>query len=889
MARSVGINQYSESVGTPGRGIDANVNPLMVPGPNIDLSGWAQGAHNLAVQKEASNQNNARAELAALEPQARLDIQQQYDRIESTWAPGQAPIAEQMGAYIKDYTANVEKNLQNPRTAELVRARASEFQTAYMLKGAEKQLGIERDVRIGQYKQAYEDNAKLGATTPEGLGLSLAKLNASVMADEQIPLVQRQELIKTNSNATAQAVAKVQAEADPRKTLAITGSLLGITTPSLQVPNGNLVDAIVQRESGNRLFDEAGKVLAGPAITTARGETVHAYGKYQLLESTAKAQAEKMGIPWDRELFFRDRTGNAELDAQTAQYHDQLGQGVIADSLERFGDPITAAAAHNMGPEAAAGWAAGRPYQTQSGKWWHPSKPMDLAAMPAETRKYIEGLGAVSEQPPANAQDVGGEYATSFRLLTTEQLLSVYGSAQTNLTAQQRVRDEQVKIDKGFFEQELKDISAAAKSGDDFAMPSDDKFALLGPVQGVLEKQKLLGLKAMAGQLNAQSGMSNAELQAQTLIPDPEGVADRANRQAQTEALRANARAIIAKRDADPGLAASQSPQVQKSALAWQQASADFYNAGASASPEQLSAMNQAQGDYINTSFAVQRQWGIINPKLPKQLAENLGAGFLRMMKDGNVQGAAARMRMLPQQMGGSYDAIEQVAGQTGDVGRFAMEGVPPGTLNTIYQARQLAVDDLNKQLGAIKPKDVNDAVANAFAPLLSSLNAPGPDGSGDATVATRYYSNGVLLAKSYLASGRASGAREAARMAYDDLYANRETIVNGVRIPLTFNPTAVTAGLQTKLRTLTPDQLAPVRAETGFTPEETASRQLRAIQSRGRWVTDETGESAYLMVGGKPVLGPDRTPVRFSYRQAEQTPAIVAQPVGPALIKGAM
>lgn len=870
---AVRINQYEEQVGTPSGGIESRVDPLVIQQRGPDLSGFADYARRLGEEKERSDINNARAELSALEPEAQLAFQNEYNRIESTWAPGQPAIAKQMQDYIGAYTANVEGNLKNPKTAQLVRDRANELSTQYMLRGANKQLGIERDVRIGQYSKAYEDNSLLGATDPDGVGLALAKLNAMVMADDQIPLVQRQELIKNGANSVGMAVAKVQAEANPGKVMSVVGGLLGITQPQLAVPQGDLVAAIAQRESGNRLYDAAGKILRGPAITQKDGSIVHAYGKYQMLESTAKAQAKAMGIPWNRDLFMREKTGNAELDQETAAYHDKLGQQHIADNMERFGNPIVAAAAHNMGPAAAEGWAAGRPYQTQSGKWWHPKKPMDMAAMPEETRKYVAGIGDVKEVAVATPAETSSEYATAFRLLTPEQMLSVYGSAQSRMAEMARAQKEKQDIAKGFFRQEVDNLSTAAKAGDDFTMPSDDKFALLGPVEGALEKQRLSGLKVMAGQLNSQKNMGNAALQAMSQMPDPEGTEDRENRQLQTEALRSNAKAILASRAADPGLAASKNAQVQEAAAAWQQASATVYQDVKQATPDMLAALNQAQGDYVTASFAVQRQWGVLDPKLPKAMADSIGEGFNRMLKDGNPMAAAARMQAFQQQVGGNYDAIEQVAKQTGDVGRFAMEGVPPGVLNTMYQAKQLKPDDLNQQLGSTKPADVKLAVGNAFAPLLTSLNAAGPDGSGDSATAARYVAAGELLAKTYLANGKATSPKEAAAMAYNDLYANRETVTrSGLRIPISYQADAVTNGLGRYVAKIKPTDLA-IPTVTGFTAEETGARQLRAVRTSGRWVTDETGEGAYLMVGGKPVLGADNRPVRMTYRQAVEIP----------------
>lgn len=151
----------------------------------------------------------------------------------------------------------------------------------------------------------------------------------------------------------------------------------------------SVYEAIASRESGGKgNWADDGSLLRGPAIKAKDGSTYYAYGKYQLTEDTAKATAKSAGIKWDSDLFF----GRGDKGA-VEDYHDRLGRAHIDANMREFGgDPVVVAAAHNMGAGAAKAWAAGKPYQTQSGKQWNPKFPKDPEAMPAETRNYIQGL-----------------------------------------------------------------------------------------------------------------------------------------------------------------------------------------------------------------------------------------------------------------------------------------------------------------------------------------------------------------------------------------------------------------------------------------------------------------------------------------------------------------
>lgn len=877
MATGPRIERYESRVDTPIKAIEGGAAPIIPRSPDITtgLNMFAEAFGNIAKAQEQSNVANAQAQLASLEPEAQLAFRNKFNEVKNTWAPGAEPMADQMNKFIQDYTDTATKSVTNPRAREMILKRSNELRTNYMLQGADAQVGAEVEYRTGQYTQSYQTVADLSVTDPTKFGLEIAKLNATVMADEQIPVAKRQELVQKNARDAANQVAKVQAESNPDQVLALTGSMLGIKEPVLRTTGGkvDINEAIIRNESGGRMYGNAGEVLRGPAITTADGKTIHAYGKYQLLESTARDQAAKLGIPWSPEVFLRGRTGDASKDAETAAYHDQLGQAYIADQNRQFGgNPILIAAAHNMGPEATRGWAEGRPYQTQSGKWWYPKQPMDMSAMPEETRNYIGKLGVVEEQAPAApTQGIAAEYAVPFQLLDGPQLLAARNAAQSRLAEINRQNEAKFAVDRDLFKQRIQDLETAGKEGDPFELPGFDEMAtFLGPAQAILKTRQLQGYQNMARALKSLPSLSNAELSAAANMPNPDGTEDRENRQFMTDTIRAQADKLIALRKSDPGLAAQDAPGVQAAYSAWQQAGQALREAGKSATQEMVDARDASQQHYIATSFSQQRAWGVVEPKLPNDVLAGLTDGFAYNLANGNVPQAVRVFSDLPKQLG-SYEAINQVGEKGGDLAWFSMEGVPPTVISQLNQAKGLKADEVGKFLpNGVKTADINREVQKAFGPLLQSLNANSIDqAASDPGTAGRYARNGYSLAAQYLIGGQASSAKEAANMAYKALYADRETIKNGLRIPNNFDADKVSAGLGQQIARLTPGEMFVAQASPGLTEADTRARILRTVRENGQWITDEQGTGAYLMAGGKPVMGKDGRPIHRTYDQA--------------------
>lgn len=880
---AVRIPQYTEQVRTPGNVIAGAEG--RVPSPyRVDLSGFDSLMRGMKAKREESEQNNARASIAAEEPRAQLAMAEAFSEIQRTWTPGSRPVAEQMFDAVDAYRADAENRITDPKARELLVERANQFKTHYGAQGFAFQQKAEVDNRITTYETAYADAGSLAATDPTAFGQQIATINATVMADTQIPEMAKREFVETQSRAAALSVAKAQAELSPEDAMAYTGALLGITEPVLPAPagGGNIRDEIIRRESGGRMYGEGGKVLRGPAITTKSGETIHAFGPYQLLESTAKQQASETGVPWKPDVFFRDQTGDPILDAETREYHDLLGQSYIATQDALFGgNPVLVAAAHNMGPEATKGWAAGRPYQTQSGKWWHPSKPMDMAAMPEETRKYIQGLGA-TEAAVGSAQsmtpvDTAGEAGTAYRLLDASELLAVRGIAQAQLAEMQRQQSQALAVQRELFKQRIDDLQTAAKHGDPIELPTDTELVtFLGPAGAALTKQRLLNYQSMATGLKQMPALSNDELQAISTAPDPEGSADRENRQFVRDTMAAEAQRVLALRKSDPGQAAlTSSNVVRDSFTAWNEAASEFYAAGANATSDQFDTMAAAQGNFVRTNFAQQRMWGITQPKLPQRIVDKMAEGFRVQMERDPAQ-AAAYIGQLPALMG-SDDAVAEIADKIGPLAWLAMDGVQGMTLKRL-QAAGLTPEAKRMELlpAGTKKADIEQAVRDAFDPLLASLAY-----QNDNVTADRYRQAGMALAMERMGNG--ASATEAARSAYAELFGDRNTVNGTYRVDTkAHDAAAVDRGLTYFKSSLDPARLL-VAPEPGFTLAESQERKARTVRQSAYWVNNAAGSGVYLMHAAGPVLDIDGKPVEVLFDQASAL-KIPSPPQRPAM-----
>lgn len=856
------IPQYTPRVGTPSNLISGGqlINRRSV---DIDLSGIASFAERLQKRKEQNEINNMRAELSAEEPKAQLEFAMAFDQIQRDWTPGSRPVADQMTEVIDKYQGDAQKRFTNPRAQEFLTEQTNAYKTDYALRGFAFQQKVEIDNRTKTYETTYGNIGNLGAIDPSTFGRELVKANAAVMADSQIPERDKLGFIETQSKKAAVQVAKARAELNPGETLPIVNKLLGVTESSLSLARGSDIKAeILRLESGGRMYDEAGKLLRGPEIKGKVGKPYYAYGKFQILDSTAQDVAAGMGIPWRPDVFYRDRTGNARLDEETERYHELLGENYIAQQSEAFNnDPVLIAAAYNMGPQAARGWAEGRPYQTQSGRWWYPRGRKDLAALPDETRKYLSSLGTLKEEPVSSNIDITTEQATAFRLLDVDDLLDIKNSAESVLAAQDRARQQTMQSEKVLFKQFITDIEVAGKNGDVVNMPSDAALVTyLGPSVAALTKQRLLGYQQMAGALKRLPAMTNAELNSYANMQDPEGAEDRENRQFIKDTVSKQAGLILAARKTDPGQAALDNNQLVGDAYtAWSKSANEFYGARKNSTQEQFDAMAKAQSGFVRANFAQQRQWGISQPTLPKQIVDKMAEGFRVLIED-NPEQAAAYIASQPDLMG-SESAVGQLGDKIGSLAWLAMDGVPGLTLSKLKAARSIPAAKRYELLPTgISRNDVDTAVRSAFDPLLTSLAF-----QNDSVTAERYLDAGVTLTLEKLNTFGGS-VRAAATAAYADLFADRNVVNGTYRVDTAqHDADAIAERLEYAKATIPSGQLL-VAPEPGFTLAESAERKARSMRNTAYWVNNKSGDGVYLMHSTGPVLDVNGMPIEMLF-----------------------
>lgn len=100
------------------------------------------------------------------------------------------------------------------------------------------------------------------------------------------------------------------------------------------------------------LFITALMQVESGCLSTARGGG--ALGLVQLLPSTARAVARRLGVPWQGERTLTEPSSNI-----------QLGLHYLRELEELLGDPYRAVAAYNLGPARVARMSSGRAKQTQ--------------------------------------------------------------------------------------------------------------------------------------------------------------------------------------------------------------------------------------------------------------------------------------------------------------------------------------------------------------------------------------------------------------------------------------------------------------------------------------------------------------------------------------------
>lgn len=467
-----------------------------------------------------------------------------------------------------------------------------------------------------------------------------------------------------------------------------------------------------------------------------------------------------------------------------------------------------------------------------------------------------------------------GELPLTYGALSVPKVIELLGRADAEIQRRENAEKQNADFGKILFRNELENRLAAARAGEGITIPPFEQTAFfMGEEQAILIHRELEVAQAMQGDLARMDGMSNEELAA-IVAAVPEGTENRTFRDEAYRIKAQRVQALFAARKEDPGGYVLQTSQpVQQSFARVEQAQEELAQAGPMATPEQVVAFQKAQTQYIQASTTEQRRLGILEPKLPKAYIAAVTQRFNEGMAGDQAPSAAAELEGLAINLLDAPDAIAQVQAETGLAGALAIDGVNGMVIKRVQNMAQLSEAKVKELLPAgVLWGDIEKEVASAFIPLDQTLAA-----QGDVSTASRYRTAGQLLAADYLHSGKATNASQAAKLAYEKLFAERNVAAGTYRIPLTLpadgkivpvDPDAVQSGLSLFMDNITPDMMQfPV--DPGFTAEESFARNIRTVRARSYWANNQTGTGVILMGPDGPQRDPDGAPIEVSFQRA--------------------
>lgn len=293
---------------------------------------------------------------------------------------------------------------------------------------------------------------------------------------------------------------------------------------------------MIKQESGGKQFGKDGKPL-----TSSAG----AIGIAQVMPGTAPEAAKLAGLPYDEQRYKNDPA-----------YNEAIGRAYFNKQVETFGgDMAKAAAAYNAGPGAVQKAVA------KHGENW-------LAAMPAETKKYVENTvgnpspikGGVQVAGPAQAVNRGA----SWEALTWEQQQRALNAAESRIREieQEAARQRSTWATDMRYEMENLNAKTSQMVADTAPMRSEQEFMMAyadNPEQGRRAYAEYAEAKLTNQAVASYKGATNAELMAVMAEPPPPKDDPDYAKSVQGQAVRKKAaEQIIEKRKEDPWKNAAQ-------------------------------------------------------------------------------------------------------------------------------------------------------------------------------------------------------------------------------------------------------------------------------------------------------------------------------------------
>lgn len=771
-------------------------------------------------------------------------------------------------AALSGYHTEAITNAESPEMVDAAIARASGARAAYGRRLGEHPDFTAEAIRK-QESNTIKDVLSTQLTRSPELALETFKRNAERLTGDDRIQVER---------AMQPYVLDVQSKA-------IGDSLYAGGQPQVAVGSASLYDAIALTESGGRQFNDAGQVIEGP--TTSSG--AKAVGKFQIMPATGPEAARLAGEEWSEERLRND-----------AAYNDRLGRAYLDAQVKRFkGNIPVVAAAYNMGPVAAEKWAAGVPYQTASGKTWTPKAPMDLSAMPTETRNYIAkvtermggmpgseihsgtGLDAIAtrEVDAIRRADQISDPRLRDQAINRVQFLA----ANDRKLEQERLR--QHELAKTEFVNNYQNVVAKLGAGVDVPVqerPTEEQLQVAyGPSEGSRKFQEMQTVSRIApavAQLNTAT-LAEAGPIISKFSPDPKSD-NFAFEKKLHDGMLEHWKAIQTARNLDPAAFLLQNSK----AVAGKYASVtDAQNAvleAKTAEDRATAAQNLMARGQAYTSFMMAEQDRLGVPAqsrklLPIESVKRITGQFDSMVAQGDIAGAANMIRTTVGSFGdGAAVAIDQLGKTAGPALRFTLEGVDPRTVETFIAANGQKEEDLKKSIGNDAWRDMSEEVRKQLAPLDSTGTSEYPVYMDAATKVA------AMKVKAGMTPKQASQQAAAELINSRYMFAGRESGVVNYRVPLSTpqgNPIdapSVIRGAGYTLDTLKPESITIGEATpAGVTADLYKKYRVERIKNTGQWRTlgDESGlELTYQDDSGRlvPVRGPDGAVIRKTWQE---------------------
>jgi soluble lytic murein transglycosylase len=655
-------------------------------------------------------------------------------------------------------------------------------------------------------------------------------------------------------------------------------------------------DAIALTESGGRQFDDAGNVIRGPAV---QGSGARAVGKYQIMPATGPEAAKLAGLKWDPVAFEKDEDYNA-----------RLGRAYLDAQIKRFGGDMTlVSAAYNMGPEAAAKWATGEAYQTQSGKQWTPKGPRDPSAMPTETRNYIAKVaGRMGGQPTAMAAPTTTE-AVNMREVESIRRADQIADPKLRDAAINRIQFQASNARKLIQEQERATSARKAEFTDRYnntvaklaagvdvpytERPTEEQLtAVYGDYEGPIKYKEMQTYARMAPDIAtlATATTTDAAKVISKYLPDPKSP-NYAFDTKVYEGMQSSWKNIQEQRNSDPASFLLKNSAVVGGRYADLMSAREQVLAAQDPATQRVAMQAMQEKGQAFSDFMIQEQarMGVPPSKralLPAAFVTQVNEEFTAKMSEGDVTGAVNTLRSTVQAFGdGAARAIPQLGKDAGPVARMVLEGLDTRTVESYVAAAAQGDEVLKKSLGNEAWNELQDTVRQQLGPL-------------DATGTTEwpaYFDITMKVAahKAKLGMDPKQAATQAAAETINSRYLfagnNGET---NYRVPLhdvqgqPLDAQGVVRSAARTLNTLRPDDIStgePI--PPGVSADEYKSYRIRRIQQTARWLTagDESGlELSFVDDAGRlvPVRDISGKPYRKTWGQLlEKAPADTVGP----------